>query len=446
VKCPCKTIRVHYFRYSKQTNRNLDDGTHIIHPHRHALLDNHTSSNTFILAHKNFRVIAIGAPVPPYPGYPLDPPFRSRFQARHIDPINAMISLSKAHPSFHTPAAPLVVSLRRVIIATQYASEARADSAFHAIGGAALPPFPQTALSTLIALCAIFPPPEQLSPTQLTRLLRALHPALLHASAQAWTTLSEHTQGVGLGALGDPSADDDVHDGVGLLGYRATRVDRVDNTTAKVWFSIRNSASIAVLMRAGPHTLAPFPYTGADPSFHPSPRFDALLTSLLQAHALGMDLSLLPPVAPSASCSSTLLLRALQDTLGYSVRTLHIYKELGGRELLLRRHIKEGGATAWEPSTVVTGAWNGEVVHLSGLDAIGPTAGSLARLAQDREVELDEGRRIVKELFKNEVDTVTITRNTQGSLLLLIAGYIRTLYGSPFVPPRRNCFESHAPT
>lgn len=36
-------------------------------------------------------------------------------------------------------------------------------------------------------------------------------------------------------------------------------------------------------------------------------------------------------------------------------------------------------------------------MHLSGLDVIGSTAGSLARLIQDRESELWEGNRIVAE-------------------------------------------------
>lgn len=33
---------------------------------------------------ENFRVIALGLPVPKYRGVPLDPPLRSRFQARDI--------------------------------------------------------------------------------------------------------------------------------------------------------------------------------------------------------------------------------------------------------------------------------------------------------------------------------------------------------------------------
>ena len=33
---------------------------------------------------EDFRVIALGLPSPPYQGHPLDPPLRSRFQAREI--------------------------------------------------------------------------------------------------------------------------------------------------------------------------------------------------------------------------------------------------------------------------------------------------------------------------------------------------------------------------
>ena len=36
---------------------------------------------------EGFRVIALGLPVPRYQGNPLDPPLRSRFQARDIHPL-----------------------------------------------------------------------------------------------------------------------------------------------------------------------------------------------------------------------------------------------------------------------------------------------------------------------------------------------------------------------
>ena len=45
----------------------------------------------------------------------------------------------------------------------------------------------------------------------------------------------------------------------------------------------------------------------------------------------------------------------------------------------------------------------GRLVHLSGVDVLGPTAGSLARLLQDREMELWEGKRIVAQIDPEEV-------------------------------------------
>ena len=40
-----------------------------------------------VRASEKFRVIALGLPVPPYKGNPLDPPLRSRFQARVVHPL-----------------------------------------------------------------------------------------------------------------------------------------------------------------------------------------------------------------------------------------------------------------------------------------------------------------------------------------------------------------------
>jgi len=40
-----------------------------------------------VRVHEDFRVIALGLPVPRYQGNPLDPPLRSRFQARNVSPI-----------------------------------------------------------------------------------------------------------------------------------------------------------------------------------------------------------------------------------------------------------------------------------------------------------------------------------------------------------------------
>ncbi|PIL28944.1 hypothetical protein GSI_08991 [Ganoderma sinense ZZ0214-1] len=386
---------------------NLDDGTHIVHPHRYALLGTTvTESTTFIPAHKNFRVIAIAAPVPPYPGYPLDPPFRSRFQARFVDPMGALLALqprpdgSASNTAF---TSPLYVKLRDIIASTQIASESR--HSLDAVARSSLPAFPQTALAKVTALLSVFSPPEMLSSEHLARLVLSIHPALIHSPFIAWAMLSRQFEDAGLGELGSPNLTG-IEDDAGLLGYRLARIDRVDARTARLHFDHSSGMKdVSVAVAAGPQEYLAFPFANPDfLEFIPSARFVGLLTAMLQVHALGWDISYAPPALPStASCSTTTLVRTFAAVLGYELDDVHMYKELGGRELLMRRKIEEGGATTWEPAPLVEGAWEGRLVHLAGLDVIGSTAGSLARLTQDREVELWEKKRVVRRILNNEV-------------------------------------------
>lgn len=70
---------------------NLEDGRHLVHPsfYDRLLSLGNTQAQLdewrLVRVHPQFRVIALGIPVPPYRGNPLDPPFRSRFQVRWID-------------------------------------------------------------------------------------------------------------------------------------------------------------------------------------------------------------------------------------------------------------------------------------------------------------------------------------------------------------------------
>ncbi|KAJ7050407.1 AAA domain-containing protein [Mycena amicta] len=377
---------------------NLDDGTHIIHPHRYSQLDTSTDDdgNIFIPAHRNFRVIAIAAPVPPFPGHPLDPPFRSRFQARFVDPVGSLLALC-APTENELPS--LETRLRELILSTQYASESR--DALSLVSKSALPPFPQTALQKLRALVTNFPPPDPISSSQLARLLVTIHPALALAPLQAWAILSRQTEEAGLGALASPN----VSDGTGLLGYILSSITRLSPTTASATFTHTTLSSQTLTVPAGPADLLPFPLPPTLP-LTVSDRFLGLLTSLVQAHALGWDISLIPPAMPATASSSTsTLVRIFGEILAYNAEVVHLYKELGGRELFMRRRILDGGATTWEPSSIVESAWAGNLVHLSGLDVIGPTAGSLARLVQDREAELWAGKRIVAEASPDELES-----------------------------------------
>ena len=199
------------------------------------------------------------------------------------------------------------------------------------------------------------------SPAQLTTLLLAIHPQLVCAPAQAWTLLKRSVGEAGLRDLITPSSSDSPSEG--FLGYVVGAIDRVDGQTARVTFShsLLALSPVSVSVPAGPNTLFPFPFP-SDTSrlgFIPSPRFMGQLTRLLQAHALGWDISFIPPAVPAAAASTSTgtLVRVFGELLGYASgaaqvqesSVIHLYKEVGGREIMMRRKVDDNGATSWEP-------------------------------------------------------------------------------------------------
>lgn len=308
------------------------------------------SEKTFIPAHKNFRVIAIAAPVPPYTGYPIDPPFRSRFQSRFVDPVGALLTLASAASRPADAASSILYDkLQEIVLSTQYASESQ--STVDATAKSTIRPFPQSALAKLRLLLSTFPVSSPLSPEQLAKLVLVLHPGLLYAPFVVWGLLSRQTEDAGLGPLGSPSLNGE-DDESGLLAYRLAGIQRETERTICISFtSSGSSPPVDIVVPGGPRPLLEFPWK--DPNsldFLVTGRFMGLLTCMLQAHAIGWDITYVPPVLPStASCSTSLLVRTFGALLGYEVESVHMYKELGGRELIMRRKVDDGGATSWEP-------------------------------------------------------------------------------------------------
>lgn len=71
----------------------LEGGGSLISAERYdSLLSQHSRAELDALqlrrCHERFRIVAIGAPVPPFIGQPLDPPLRSRFAALRLEPLS----------------------------------------------------------------------------------------------------------------------------------------------------------------------------------------------------------------------------------------------------------------------------------------------------------------------------------------------------------------------
>jgi hypothetical protein len=65
----------------------------------------------------------------PYPGFPLDPPFRSRFQSRYLDPLVTSQILAKSVTPTDSSAADIVQKTSNAISAIQVMKEMREYSA-----------------------------------------------------------------------------------------------------------------------------------------------------------------------------------------------------------------------------------------------------------------------------------------------------------------------------
>jgi len=78
----------------------LPDGRFLIAPARYDELVaarglESLEAENLVRVHEDFLVIAIGLPVPTFPGYPLDPPLRSRFQGRFVDSLTPAEQLQR---------------------------------------------------------------------------------------------------------------------------------------------------------------------------------------------------------------------------------------------------------------------------------------------------------------------------------------------------------------
>lgn len=74
---------------------SLDDGRFLVSASRFDQLaltrtPEELAAEGLLRTHPDFRVIALGLPVPAYPGFPLDPPLRSRFQARFVEGVGCL--------------------------------------------------------------------------------------------------------------------------------------------------------------------------------------------------------------------------------------------------------------------------------------------------------------------------------------------------------------------
>jgi hypothetical protein len=88
-------------------------------------------AQNLVRVHPDFRVIALGLPVPPYPGRTLDPPLRSRFQARNVrspSPGTQLEALVNISPTVPIPVLERLVGIREAVNVIEATTQATGSS------------------------------------------------------------------------------------------------------------------------------------------------------------------------------------------------------------------------------------------------------------------------------------------------------------------------------
>ncbi|EDQ92903.1 uncharacterized protein MONBRDRAFT_14058 [Monosiga brevicollis MX1] len=337
---------------------HLEDGTFLVSPERYKVLQGSMSEaranayqNSLIPVHEDFRVIALGLPSPPYPGHPLDPPLRSRFQARWIDGLADEHLRQKLAQFPRAKALSVPVPFLNSDTKLQRASTS----------GLQLPVAADTAHLRL---------------AEAARLLGSdfdPHAALLHA-----LPYSLMTSPAGAALLRD-----------GLQSFHVTPIQKLRaeliHSPNQVTILRTAHAEVALSSGSGPALES------HRPAFTSLPAHEDLLQEMFLSHATG-DLCLVGP----SGCGKSMVAEEFCRRLAIPFDELLLHKELTLRELLQTRTTDQAGNSCWQDAKLVQAVKNGRVVLMDGIHRLHPSVlGALQSLIHDRDFHLPSGTHLM---------------------------------------------------
>lgn len=325
-------------------------------------------------------------PVPPYVGYPLDPPLRSRFQSRDVKApefktqVNQMLSLIK-NKNVSRELIERLVSISLVLGVQNEQSSREIE----------VPEFPLTveSLANLLDLLpnihprflvdTLYPYPllptcdlEQLSVIESAYRRFGVKSAIVEAHVEARQTPS----GYQLANI-EPM---NISDNITVDGYhRAYK--------AIATFASAQNGATALPIQCGPAPFSPAEY------FIETPYHREIFSAMVLLHAGGKDICL---VGTHKGVGKSALVRHFARNLGYTIDYIPLYRDMSSRDLLQRRSTTPKGDTIWENSLLVEAAVHGHLAILDGIEALSyGTLNTLQRLCADRETQLPDGTRLI---------------------------------------------------
>ena len=378
---------------------HLDSGEFMISADRYdALANAGEDMSGLVRVHEDFRVVALGLPVPPFPGNTLDPPLRSRFQSRIVlapAASNLLQEVMLAAPGLPLPLAKKLVTLVEGLQALSSNQKAEGNM------GPTMPVFPVNAARTVALILEKFPN-EDLArvmarsypamsrvpiPGIDARVVSIVQRALKTFGVESSAVESTKNSIVELSAIGNKTFNPDK--GTVTVVTSSAEDDVVEARAGSAFKSMGVSSKNEKLEKSGE----------SNDTVVELPMHSEAMFSMFQDHSAGADLLLLGEKGSGKS----VLARHFARQLGYVPVLFSLFKDQTARDLLQRRATDEKGNTFWEPSPVVTAAIEGHAVILDGLDRLsGDTLSILQRLIVDREIELYDGTRLVRSLDSSD--------------------------------------------
>ncbi|ELR24984.1 ATPase family protein [Acanthamoeba castellanii str. Neff] len=357
---------------------SLEDGRMLISADRYDKLKKTHSKEDFrrlglVKVHPNFRVIALGLPVPKYPGSALDPPLRSRFQAREISGY----SIGVQYAALRSFVPDMTTNLLRRLLS--------AVEALHGVMG--IPHMGESGVISIATLLSHFPNID------LGKCLPRVYPYRLLMEKEDQETIEVALQRFGLvqQTIQPPTdkkqAPIDYDESYELVSVRS--VGPADAlATAQLKFRHKlTGQTVDVAAPVGKHVGLEQRHRG----FVLTPYNDYLVTSMIQDHAINRDIC----IVGEKGMGKTALVKEFAERLGYAsnIQIVNCYKDMTSRDLLQRRITKPNGAHRL-PAT---------------------TLSMLQRLVSDREITLFDGTRLVRVDRYQRMVKVLLEQKTKSS-------------------------------
>ena len=350
----------------------LEDGRFLMAPGRFdQLMKSSTAeelaSSGLVRVDEGFRVVALGLPVPLFRGAPLDPPLRSRFQARKID-----------HSKFYDVREEMIQAGLDPEITNQLLSVGYAINTDEArdLGVGVFP----TDIAPKVATI----------PTTAYPLLQRIFP---YRSGTLGETGEESVEGI-IRKLDMPLSSE--------MKLKLSKIDSKENGIVGATFT--NSTGLLSSKEFElnyPIGSAQKPGLTKNENFYSDGGRSQQLASILMSLSAG-DVGIIG----ERGVGKQTIGKEISRILDQPVEPILLYQDMSSRDLLQQRDTDVDGNTVWRHSPLVQAALEGRIALVDGIDRLYPGTLSLVqRLTQDRELTLHDGTRLLgKERYQKTAE------------------------------------------